>query len=1014
MPAVFVIYRSDDASFVRDHVLPPLRALGFDRMLTASPGETAAAAADQMRRSAAVLAVVPRRAAGDLVDTTTRQLIATARDAGRPVILVPRRDHLMSRDAGTEESPTAMDEGLAACPAAEGGSLRSDGTVDDTTLWRSLADLLPSAAAGGVSDEADEGAPLPWNETAFSKLLADAVARLDHHRSQVLVAAFTDHVAAAGREYPVGHAQNDLKVLRKKRQFTLMQTYAAAALRTGTSDFTVRRQYAQALIELREYDAAREVLERLIADVPRGHFETYEARGLLGRLHKQLYVNAPEAAGSATNLQRAIEVYGGCFREDPQQTWPGINTASLLIRAARDGVTSREWQSPATVASGVLAALDDRRKSGEGKPAYVWDLATRVEALVALGNVKEAQHALDEYLAHPDMDAFEVSSTYRQFDEVLQLGRDPRTRPLLERLWRAVQRHRTTGTVVPDGDEPGTRTPVRMRRLLLGVSDPAWNGQHIPGLTIHARMGNILTISGSEDTVKALMKDPLVVSVEESRPAAPPDCVRSRPFINLPDNFEFQGTTGPFTEKGDHALVALIDDGIDVLHEAFLDGAENGDNRKSRIVGIWDQGVDGTPPPGFDFGTYYDAAAIAKFVAERGKASPDVPARLRNVNGHGTHVASIAAGGPTAKFAGGMAPNARILVVISAGSDPTGYSSAHVAALQFIDATAASLDLPVVVNVSQGMNAGAHDGKSLVEVAFDGFSKGGRMPGRVVVKSAGNERDTRGHAEMQLGPEEQNEFRWTCKDEFWVFDRLELWWNSANEYHFRLRAPNGEQSPWLTMAEPAARGRLDDVKYRMEFVRHHVDNGDSRLTVDLGSGTTPISAGEWAIEVLAVTVPEEDALHAWIERRNGPRSEFVGLNVNERMTLSIPGTASSVITVAAIDAANPVVVGQFSSYGPTRDGRRKPDVCAPGVKVIAARGGTLDDSREDTGTSMAAPHVAGAIALVLSKRARAGEELPSATQLGAVIHQNTLKRGSRWTPGQGYGVIDVAALLKAF
>ncbi len=120
------------------------------------------------------------------------------------------------------------------------------------------------------------------------------------------------------------------------------------------------------------------------------------------------------------------------------------------------------------------------------------------------------------------------------------------------------------------------------------------------------------------------------------------------------------------------------------------------------------------------------------------------------------------------------------------------------------------------------------------------------------------------------------------------------------------------------------------------------------------------------------------------------------------------------ITVAAVDASNPVVVGQFSSYGPTRDGRRKPDICAPGVKVIAARGGTLDDALENTGTSMAAPHVAGAIALVLSKQKGAGEDIPSATQLGAVIRQNTLKKSGRWTPGQGYGVIDVAALLKAF
>ena len=51
--------------------------------------------------------------------------------------------------------------------------------------------------------------------------------------------------------------------------------------------------------------------------------------------------------------------------------------------------------------------------------------------------------------------------------------------------------------------------------------------------------------------------------------------------------------------------------------------------------------------------------------------------------------------------------------------------------------------MPVVVNISQGMNAGAHDGRSALELGFEHFSDGGRMPGRVVVKSAGNERDKR-------------------------------------------------------------------------------------------------------------------------------------------------------------------------------------------------------------------------------------------------------------------------------
>jgi endonuclease G len=269
---------------------------------------------------------------------------------------------------------------------------------------------------------------------------------------------------------------------------------------------------------------------------------------------------------------------------------------------------------------------------------------------------------------------------------------------------------------------------------------------------------------------------------------------------------------------------------------------------------------------------------------------------------------------------------------------------------------------------------------------------------------------------MQLQRGEGDEFVWTCREPPWRMDRIELWWNSANEYRFRLRSPIGDHSEWLTREEPAIKGSLEGVKFKMEFVRNHVDNGDSRVTLELGSRFIDRPTKQaWALEVEAVAViGEDDTLHAWIERRNAPPSEFVGTNTTERMTLSIPGTASSVITVAAIDAARPIMVGKFSSHGPTRDGRRKPDICAPGVNVIAARAGTLDGTRPMDGTSMAAPHVAGAIALALSKRRGAGQDWPSATLIGALLRQNTLNLTGKWTPGQGYGVIDVGAFLRAF
>ena len=72
------------------------------------------------------------------------------------------------------------------------------------------------------------------------------------------------------------------------------------------------------------------------------------------------------------------------------------------------------------------------------------------------------------------------------------------------------------------------------------------------------------------------------------------------------------------------------------------------------------------------------------------------------------------------------------------------------------------------------------------------------------------------------------------------------------------------------------------------------------------------------------------------------------------MTLSIPGTARTVITVASVDASLPIRVASYSSYGPTRDLRDKPDVAAPGENVLAAQSGTANGVVQFfSGTSMA-------------------------------------------------------------
>src|SRR5262249_13036485 len=128
--------------------------------------------------------------------------------------------------------------------------------------------------------------------------------------------------------------------------------------------------------------------------------------------------------------------------------------------------------------------------------------------------------------------------------------------------------------------------------------------------------------------------------------------------------------------------------------------------------------------------------------------------------GHGTHVASIAAGRATVDFGGGVAPDAKLAVVVPTTREPLGYSNALLGALTFIDQLADKEKLPVVVNVSLGTNGGAHDGRSPLEVAFEAFSKGGAKPGRVVVKSAGNEGEADCHVEAVVGQGNNGRIRW--------------------------------------------------------------------------------------------------------------------------------------------------------------------------------------------------------------------------------------------------------------
>jgi subtilisin family serine protease/CheY-like chemotaxis protein len=542
--------------------------------------------------------------------------------------------------------------------------------------------------------------------------------------------------------------------------------------------------------------------------------------------------------------------------------------------------------------------------------------------------------------------------------------------------------------------------------MIVRTTDEKWNIERdIRGFRRTARIGKVVSGLGTRESLEDLKRDPRVTSVEPDRAIWQPEVETSLPLIKAQD------AQIRHEERGDKAIVAIIDSGIDVLHEAFRD-VHGG----SRIIALWDQFDEtGPPPKGFHIGTLHTQKDIDRYIRQA-----RVPPSLgRDPIGHGTHVASIAAGRATSKFPGGVAPEARIIAVVanldSQEGDPSGVrGSTLVAALDFIRRFARKRRRPVVVNASFGVNAGAHDGTSTGELIFDAFSKGGIDPGLVVVKSAGNERCWAGHARVTLQEHGEEAFEWVSESRLRAQDRLEFWYEPYDEASFTLVNPKGEESKEVDWSTPEVSGTYPGGnRYCVSLVRHHRDNGCSRVEVIIYSDFAGVvEAGTWELRARCKDISTPLMIHGWIERHES-RAICFSTHVDEEVTISIPGTAKNVITVGAVEKTYPPLrVGRFSSYGPTRDGRKRPDVVAPGVEVSAAASETSNDVRVDSGTSMAAPHVAGAIALLLSRSCKNPTiQQLNLEQVRRLLHECTRGTCTQWERGTGYGLIDIDCLL---
>jgi subtilisin family serine protease len=168
---------------------------------------------------------------------------------------------------------------------------------------------------------------------------------------------------------------------------------------------------------------------------------------------------------------------------------------------------------------------------------------------------------------------------------------------------------------------------------------------------------------------------------------------------------------------------------------------------------------------------------------------------------------------------------------------------------------------------------------------------------------------------------------------------------------------------------------------------------------------------------VVVVVAAGNTGYGFIQSQYSATANRAGLD----LTINDPGNAELAITVGSTHRDMPHVYGvsYFSSKGPTGDGRAKPDLVAPGEKIIScAAGKKRNDLKaknsdaeyvEDSGTSMAAPHVSGAIAAFLSIR----QEFIGRPEEVKRIFLSTATDLKRERYFQGYGLIDLIRAIQS-
>ena len=430
--------------------------------------------------------------------------------------------------------------------------------------------------------------------------------------------------------------------------------------------------------------------------------------------------------------------------------------------------------------------------------------------------------------------------------------------------------------------------------------------------------------------------------------------------------------------QGEGVLIGFVDTGIHYMDPLFrsADGS-------TRIIGIWDQtnnsdnsnNIENETAKPFSafsalYGTQYTAEEINLALNSDNPASI-VP--TRDENGHGTFLASIAAGNRDERAGfSGAAPQASIAMVklkpakqylrdfylIQDGAEAYQENDIMMG-VSYLYFLARKYSMPLVVCIPLGTNIGSHMGMSRLGQYLNQVSLSN---GSAVITAAGNETGARHHFRAVMDADTDEVTAELRVGEREAGFSMELWAENMGVYTVGFISPTGEVAREISVP---LRGE-NTVSFLLE---------QTQITVytqiaDVSAGSqfifmrfeTPMS-GIWRI-LIRNSLDIRETFHIWLPVRGFISDETYFLRPDPDTTITDPGNARYPITVTAYDhTKNSIYI--HASRGYSLSGRIKPDLAAPGVNILGASVSGRRLTRM-SGTSVSAAHLAGAAAILLN------------------------------------------------